>query len=67
MGATGRAPKVDGLGLEEVGVKVDARTKEIVVDANGQTSVPSIYAVGDCTSALKLTPVALEQGHGRQL
>jgi glutathione reductase (NADPH) len=63
MGATGRAPKVDGLGLEEVGVKVDARTKEIVVDANGQTSVPSIYSVGDCTSALKLTPVALEQGH----
>ena len=63
MGATGRKPKVDGLGLEKVGVAIDARTKEIVVDANGKTSVPSIYSVGDCTSALKLTPVALEQGH----
>lgn len=63
MGATGRSPKVDNLGLEEVGVSVNSRTREIEVDSDGKTSVPSIYAVGDCTSALKLTPVALEQGH----
>ena len=63
MAATGRQPKVGGLGLEEVGVEIHPRTKEIIVDERGQTSVGSIYALGDCTSALKLTPVALEQGH----
>jgi len=63
LGATGRKPKTDGLGLEAAGVAIDARTKEIIVDVDGCTSVPSIYAVGDCTSAMKLTPVALEQGH----
>lgn len=63
MGATGRQPKIDGLGLEAANVAFNARTKEIEVDGDGKTSVPSIYAVGDCTSALKLTPVALEQGH----
>lgn len=63
MAATGRKPKIDGLGLEAAGVDYNPRTKEILVNENGQTSVPSIFAVGDCTSALKLTPVALEQGH----
>ena len=63
MAATGRQPKVDGMGLEEVGVEIHPRTKEIIVDESGKTSVDSIYSLGDCTSAMKLTPVALEQGH----
>ena len=63
MAATGRKPKVDGLGLEQVGVAINERTKEIIVNESGQTSIDSIFALGDCTSAMKLTPVALEQGH----
>merc|ERR1711871_749454 len=63
LAATGRKPKLQGLGLEKAGVKVDEKTGEIIVDNQGKTSCDSIYAIGDCTSAPKLTPVALEQGH----
>jgi len=63
MAATGRRPKVANMGLEEVGVELNPRNSEILVDETGKTAVDSIYALGDCTSALKLTPVALEQGH----
>ena len=62
LGATGRKPKTAGLGLDAVGVALN-RAGEIETDADGKTSVPSIFAVGDCTTAMKLTPVALEQGH----
>ena len=62
LAATGRKPKLN-IGLEKVGINVNDRTNEIIVDATGKTSCPSIYAVGDCTNAMKLTPVALEQGH----
>lgn len=62
LAATGRKPKLN-IGLEKVGIMVDERTNEIIVDEDGKTSCPSIFAVGDCTNAMKLTPVALEQGH----
>jgi glutathione reductase (NADPH) len=62
MFATGRTPYTQGLGLEELGVKL-GRKGEIVVDEWSQTSVPSIYAVGDVTDRVNLTPVAIREGH----
>ncbi len=56
--ATGRVPNVRGLGLQDVGVQVGPQGG-IVVGANYQTSVPSIYALGDVTARIQLTPVAL--------
>ena len=61
MFATGRAPSTDDMGLEEVGVKL-GRKGEIVVDGYSQTGVPSIYAVGDVTDRVNLTPVAIREG-----
>jgi glutathione reductase (NADPH) len=60
--ATGRRPKTIGLGLEEAGVKLGANG-EVIVDDYGQTSVPSIHAVGDVTDRVQLTPVAIREGH----
>ena len=60
--ATGRAPNTAGIGLEDAGVKL-GRRGEIVVDAWSQTNVPSIYAVGDVTNRINLTPVAIREGH----
>ncbi|CAM3024310.1 NADPH-glutathione reductase [Paracoccus aminovorans] len=62
MFATGRAPYTKGLGLEEAGVRLGGRG-EIVVDAWSQSSVPSIFAVGDVTDRVNLTPVAIREGH----
>lgn len=59
--AIGRDPKIAGLGLENAGVAVNARGA-VVVDTFSQTSVPSIYAVGDVTDRVNLTPVALAEG-----
>ena len=59
--ATGRRPSTERLGLEELGVKL-GRNGQIVVDAYSQTSVPSIYAVGDVTDRVNLTPVAIREG-----
>ena len=56
--ATGRVPNVNGLGLEAVGVK-QRKDGAIEVDERYCTSVPSIYAIGDVTSRVQLTPVAL--------
>lgn len=58
--ATGRVPNTDALGLEAAGVDVDARGA-ITVDAHYRTSVPSIYAVGDVSTSVQLTPVALAE------
>ena len=58
--ATGRRPNTDGLGLEEAGVKLDANGA-VVVDPFSATSVPSIFAVGDVTDRMNLTPVALAE------
>lgn len=61
MSAIGRRPKVTGLGLEEVGVKLK-ENGAVIVDDYFQTSVPSIYAVGDIIDRYQLTPVALAEG-----
>jgi glutathione reductase (NADPH) len=62
MFAIGRRPNVMGLGLETVGVKIAAHGG-IAVDDYSRTSVPSIYAVGDVTHRVNLTPVAIREGH----
>jgi glutathione reductase (NADPH) len=62
MFAIGRWPSTKGLGLETVGVKLGKRDC-IVVDDYSQTSVPHIYAIGDVTDRLALTPVAIREGH----
>jgi len=61
MYATGRAPNADNLGLEALGVE-RGRKGEIVVDEYSQTGVPSIYAIGDVTDRVNLTPVAIREG-----
>lgn len=61
MYATGRAPNTRGLGLENAGVNLGANGA-VVVDAKFQSSVPSIYAVGDVIDRVLLTPVALAEG-----
>lgn len=58
--ATGRKAKTDGLGLEEVGVEL-RKDGSIVVDDHYQTSVPSIFALGDVKGGIQLTPVALAE------
>jgi glutathione reductase (NADPH) len=60
--AIGRKPNVAGLGLEAAGVK-RAEHGGIAVDAYSQTSAPHIYAVGDVTNRINLTPVAIREGH----
>lgn len=59
--ATGRHPNTDGLGLESVGIET-GKSGEIPVDEFSRTSVPSIYAVGDVTDRVQLTPVAIREG-----
>ncbi len=59
--ATGRKPNTDGMGLEEAGVEL-GRNGEIIVDEYSQTAVPSIYAIGDVTDRVNLTPVAIREG-----
>lgn len=59
--ATGRSANTTGLGLEALGVAL-GKGGEIVVDAYSQTAVPSIYAVGDVTNRVNLTPVAIREG-----
>ncbi len=61
MYATGRAPNADDLGLEALGVE-RGRKGEIIVDEYSQTGVPSIYAIGDVTDRVNLTPVAIREG-----
>ncbi|WP_102108873.1 glutathione-disulfide reductase [Oceaniglobus roseus] len=60
--ATGRKPNSAGLGLEEIGVRT-LKHGAIEVNEWSQTSVPSIYAIGDVTDRVALTPVAIREGH----
>jgi len=60
--ATGRAPATKGLGLEKIDVATDDEGS-VVVDHNLRTSQPHIYAMGDVTDRLNLTPVAIAEGH----
>ena len=62
MFATGRIPNVEGLGLDRVGVELTPH-RAVKVDAYSRSSVPSIYAVGDVTNRVNLTPVAIREGH----
>jgi glutathione reductase (NADPH) len=62
MFATGRRPNVEGLGLERAGVQI-SEGSGVVVDGYSKTSVPNIYAVGDVTDRVNLTPVAIREGH----
>ena len=61
MFATGRGPNTHDMGLEEVGVKL-GRGGAVEVDEYSQTAVPSIYAIGDVTNRVNLTPVAIREG-----
>ncbi len=60
--ATGRRPHTEGLGLETAGVELDEKGA-IKVDEYSRSSCESIYAVGDVTDRLQLTPVAIREGH----
>ena len=60
--AIGRPPNTEGLGIEAAGVAVD-RAGAIVVDEDSRTNVDTIYAVGDVTNRVQLTPVAIREGH----
>ncbi len=60
--AVGRQPNSAGLGLEAVGVVLDAKGA-VTVDAASRSTVPHIYAVGDVTNRVNLTPMAIREGH----
>ena len=62
MFATGRRPNVAGLGLQAAGVTLNEKGA-IAVDDYSRTSVPHIYAIGDVTDRIALTPVAIREGH----
>jgi glutathione reductase (NADPH) len=59
--ATGRSPNTPGLGLEAAGVEVGEKG-QVKVDADNRTNVPSVFAVGDVTDRIQLTPVAIREG-----
>ena len=63
MFAIGRHPNVANLGLEKADVAINPRNGGIAVDNFSRTSVPNIYAIGDVTHRLNLTPVAIREGH----
>lgn len=63
MFAVGRHPNVNGLGLDKAGVALNPVNGGIAVNEFSQTNVPHIYAVGDVTHRLNLTPVAIREGH----
>jgi glutathione reductase (NADPH) len=62
MFATGRRANSAKMGLEAVGVAIDGKGA-IAVDENSRTTVPSIYAIGDVTDRMQLTPIAIREGH----
>ena len=62
LAATGRNPNTANLGLNEIGVKT-GDAGQIIVAEDGQTSIPSIFAIGDVTNRISLTPVAIGEGH----
>jgi glutathione reductase (NADPH) len=62
MFATGRSPNVNGIGLKEAGVAI-AKNGGVAVDEYSRSSVSSIYAIGDVTNRINLTPVAIREGH----
>jgi glutathione reductase (NADPH) len=65
MVATGRTPNIEGLGLETIGVET-GKKGEIVVDAFSKTNLDYVYAVGDVTDRVQLTPVAIREGRAER-
>jgi glutathione reductase (NADPH) len=63
MFAIGRHPNIRGLGLEKAGVALNPENGGIAVDGFSKTSVENIYAIGDVTHRINLTPVAIREGH----
>lgn len=63
MFAIGRYPNVANLGLEKAGVAINPKNGGIAVDGFSRTNVPHIYAIGDVTHRINLTPVAIREGH----
>ena len=63
MFAIGRHPNIGGLGLDKAGVALNPHNGGINVDGFSRTSVPNIYAIGDVTHRVNLTPVAIREGH----
>ena len=61
MFAIGRRPNIDGLGLDAVGVQC-SKSGAILVDERNRTNIDSIYAIGDVTDRVQLTPVAIREG-----
>ncbi len=61
LAATGRRPNTDNLGLEEAGITM-GRAGAIEVDEYSRTNIPSVYAIGDVTNRVQLTPVAIREG-----
>ena len=61
MFATGRVPNTNDLGLENVGIKIGSKG-EIIVDDNNETNIKNIFAIGDVTNRINLTPVAIAEG-----
>jgi glutathione reductase (NADPH) len=59
--ALGRRANTAGLGLENVGVELGEKG-QVKVDADNRSSVPSIFAIGDVTDRIQLTPVAIREG-----
>lgn len=62
MSAIGRVPNTKNLGLESAGVTLSA-DGAVAVDEFSRTNIPSIYAIGDVTNRIALTPVAIREGH----
>jgi len=62
MYATGRVPNAGGLGLDAAGVAT-GRSGAVTVDADWRTNVANVYAIGDVTDRIQLTPVAIQEGH----
>jgi glutathione reductase (NADPH) len=62
MFAVGRKPNIANLGIEQTGIRT-APLGGIAVDAYSRTSVPNVYAIGDVTNRINLTPVAIREGH----
>ena len=60
--AIGRTPHTIGLGLQDIGVEL-GKDGAVMVGDDNQSSVPSIYAVGDVTNRVQLTPIAIREGH----
>jgi glutathione reductase (NADPH) len=61
LSAYGRAPNTAGMGLAEIGVRLDGKGA-VIVDQWSRSNLPNLYAIGDCTDRLNLTPVAIHEG-----